>query len=223
MTCDKNPEKISKMFDEISPYYDQMNNFISLGTHYFIKKLALKSLNVGKNSYVLDLCCGTGDFTEIIGKIEPKTKVIGLDNSVEMLKLAKAKNPDKVFMQGDCTELPFTKNEFDFITIGFGLRNIENRKKALSEIYRTLKTGGKFLHLDFGRHNLSSKIFDFIVVSITKILKLNSENYLYLLKSKNEYPEPDELIKEFETQGFKLLKRQDFLFGAISYQIMKKL
>lgn len=222
MTCNKNPEKISKMFDEISPYYDKMNNFISLGTHYFIKKLALKSLNIRKNSYVLDLCCGTGDFTRIIGKIEPKTKIIGLDNSVEMLKLAKAKNPDKVFMQGDCTELPFTKNEFDFITIGFGLRNIENRKKALSEIYRTLKTGGKFLHLDFGRHNLSSKIFDFIVMSITKVLKLNSENYLYLLKSKNEYPEPDELIKEFETQGFKLLKRQDFLFGAISYQIMGK-
>ena len=222
MTCDKNPEKISKMFDEISPYYDKMNNFISLGTHYFIKKLTLKSLNIGKNSYVLDLCCGTGDFTEIIGKIEPKTKIIGLDNSVEMLKLAKAKNPDKVFMQGDCTNLPFAQNEFDFITIGFGLRNIENRKKALSEIYRTLKTGGKFLHLDFGRHNLSSRIFDFIVVSIIKILKLNSENYLYLLKSKNEYPEPDELIKEFETQGFKLLKRQDFLFGAVSFQIMEK-
>lgn len=222
MTCDKNPVKITKMFDEISTHYDKMNNYISFGTHYLIKKNALKNLKIGKNSYVLDLCCGTGDFTQIISKISPKSKVIGLDNSVEMLKLAKAKNPDKVFMQGDCTELPFTQNEFDFITIGFGLRNIENRKKALSEIYRILKKGGKFLHLDFGRHNLSSRIFDFIVVLIIKILKLNSENYLYLLKSKNEYPEPDELIKEFEKQGFELLKRQDFLFGAVSYQIMGK-
>ena len=223
MNCDKNPEKISQMFDEISSYYDKMNNLISLGTHYFIKKIALKSLKIGKNSYVLDLCCGTGDFTQIIGKISPRAKVIGVDNSKEMLKLAKAKNPQKVFMQGDCTNLPFMENEFDFITIGFGLRNIEDRKKALGEIYRMLKSGGKFLHLDFGRHGLSSRIFDFIVVLIIKILKLNSENYLYLLKSKKEYPEPDEIVKEFETQGFKLLKRQDFLFGAVSYQIMGKL
>ncbi len=222
MACDKNPEKITKMFDEISSYYDQMNNLISLGTHYVIKKIALQNLKIRKNSYILDLCCGTGDFTQIISKIAPESRVIGLDNSVEMLKLAKMKNPQKVFMQGDCTSLPFMENEFDFITIGFGLRNVENRKKAQSEIYRTLKQSGKFLHLDFGRHGFGGKIFDFIVVLMTKIFKLNSGNYLYLLKSKNEYPEPDELIKEFETQGFKLLKRQDFLFGAVSYQIFEK-
>lgn len=226
MNCDKNPEKISQMFDEISSYYDKMNNLISLGTHYFIKKIALKSLKIGKNSYVLDLCCGTGDFTRIIGKISPRAKVIGFDNSKEMLKLAKAKNPQKVFMQGDCTNLPFMENEFDFITIGFGLRNIEDRKKALVEIYRTLKTGGKFLHLDFGRHGLSSRIFDGLVRFLINIVGRRchaDKNYEYLIQSKNEYPEPDELVKEFETQGFKLLKRQDFLFGAVSYQIMGKL
>ncbi len=221
MTCDKNPEKISKMFDEISPYYDKMNNFISFGTHYLIKKIALKNLKIGKNSYVLDLCCGTGDFTHIISKIEPKSKIIGLDNSVEMLKLAKIKNPKKAFMHGDCTNLPFAADEFDYITIGFGLRNIENRKKAISEIYRTLKTGGKFLHIDFGKHNLSSKIFDFIVNLAGRLCQAD-KNYKYLIESKNEYPEPDELIKEFEVQGFKLLKHQDFLFGVISYQIFGK-
>jgi len=222
MTCDKNPEKITKMFDEISSYYDNMNNFISLGTHYLIKKTALKNLKIGANSYVLDLCCGTGDFTRILGQIAPKSKVIGLDNSKEMLKLAKTKNPQKAFMQGDCTALPFGENEFDYITVGFGLRNVENRKKAISEIYRTLKHGGKFLHLDFGRHGFVDKCFDFIVPLFVKILGISSENYSYLLKSKNEYPQPDELIKEFETQGFRFVRQQDFFFGAISYQIMQK-
>lgn len=224
MTCDKTPQKITKIFDEISGYYDKMNNFISLGTHYFIKKFALKNLKIKQNSYILDICCGTGDFTQIIDKIEPKAKVIGLDNSVEMLKLAKQKNPRKVFMQGDCTELKFKDNEFDYITVGFGLRNVDNRQKALSEIYRTLKTGGKFMHLDFGRHGFGGKIFDIIVFLAINTLGrfCQSDNYKYLIRSKNEYPEPQELIKEFEIQGFKLVKRQDFLFGAVSYQILEK-
>ncbi len=221
MTADKDPRKITKMFDEISGYYDKMNNFISLGTHYLIKKIALKNLKIKSYSYVLDLCCGTGDFTQIINEICPKAKVVGLDNSLEMLKLAKIKNPNKVFMQGDCTSLPF-KEEFYYITVGFGLRNIEDRQKAISEIYRSLKNGGKFLHLDFGRHNLTCPIFDFLVHITVKTLGIHSENYTYLLNSKKEYPEPNELIKEFENQGFKLLKRQDFLFGAVSYQIMQK-
>lgn len=222
MTCDKTPQKITKIFDEISGYYDKMNNFISLGTHYFIKKIALKNLKIKQNSYILDLCCGTGDFTQIIDKIEPKAKVIGLDNSVEMIKLAKHKNPQKVFMHGDCTNLPFKDREFDYITVGFGLRNVDNRQKALSEIYRTLKTEGKFMHLDFGRHGFGGKCFDFWVPILVKIFGVNHENYHYLIESKNEYPEPQVLIKEFETHGFKLVKRKDFLFGAVSYQILEK-
>ena len=146
MSVDKNPKKITKMFDEISSYYDKMNNLISLGTHCLIKKIALENLAIKPYSNILDLCCGTGDFTKIINKIAPKSKIIGLDSSVEMLKLAKIKNPQKVFMYGDCTNLPFKENEFDYITIGFGLRNVKNRQKAISEIYRTLKTDGKFIN-----------------------------------------------------------------------------
>ena len=222
MSVDKSPKKITKMFDEISSYYDKMNNLISLGTHCLIKKNALENLAIKPYSNILDLCCGTGDFTKIINKIAPKSKIIGLDSSVEMLKLAKIKNPQKVFMYGDCTNLPFKENEFDYITIGFGLRNVKNRQKAISEIYRTLKTDGKFLHLDFGNHKFPSKIFDYIVKFMVKIQGLKFENYQYLIKSKNEYPEPTELIKEFENEGFKLIKRKDFLFGVVSYQILQK-
>ena len=78
------------------------------------------------------------------------------------------------------------------------------------------------LHLDFGNHNALSNIFDFIVPFFVKLLGSNPESYKYLLNSKKEYPEPDELIKEFENHGFKLYKRQDFIFGVISYQILQK-
>ncbi len=222
MQCDKNPKKIQNMFDEISTYYDKMNNLISFGTHYIIKILSIKMLEIKPNTIILDTCCGTGDFSKIISKIYPKTKIIGLDFSVSMIKLAKQKSPKNVFIQGDCTALPFSENEFDYIIMGFGLRNINDRKKALSEVFRVLKDGGKFLHLDFGNHNFLSKIFNIFVPIIVKFAGKNSEHYKYLLESKESFPTPDILIKEFESAGFKFLKRQDYLFGTISAQITYK-
>lgn len=217
---DKNPLKISEMFDEIASYYDYMNNKISLGSHYIIKILALKQLELRENMMILDACCGTGDFVRILSK--SGLRVIGLDFSKEMIKIAKSKNPHGVFIQGDVTDLAFGENEFDVITIGFGLRNVENRQKALEEIYRVLKPNGQFLHLDFGEHNFLSKIFDFIVPYIVKFCKKNLSDYEYLINTKNEYPQPDEIIEEFENAGFKFVKRKDFFFGAISVQIMQK-
>lgn len=222
MTCDKNPEKIKSMFEEIAIYYDKVNNLISFGTHYLIKYFCIKELDIKPRAMVLDLCCGTGDFSKIINKIYPRAKVIGIDFSNEMLKLAKEKNPNGVFIQADCTNIPFSEKEFSYATIGFGLRNIENRQQALSEIYRILENDGFFLHLDFGYHNKLSKIFDIFVSILCKIYKNNAPHYNYLLKSKNEFPNPEELIKEFEQEGFKYIKRKDFLFGTISAQIMQK-
>ena len=222
MSCNKNPLKIKKMFNEISLYYDKMNNCISLGTHKFIKYLAIRELNIKPRSLVLDLCCGTGDFSEIIMKRFPRVKVIGLDFSPEMLKIAKQKNPNGVFMQGDCTKLPFSDNEFKYITMGFGLRNIERHYLALSEIYRVLDKDGKFLHLDFGKHNFISNIFDKIVPFMVKVIGENPDHYKYLLESKHEFPEPERLIKEIESHGFIHRKTCNYLFGAISAQIFQK-
>lgn len=222
MTGYKNPEKIRNLFNEIAEYYDRTNNFISLFTHYIIKYLALRELKIRPRSMILDVCCGTGDFTKIIKKIYPRTKVIGVDFAQNMLKLAKLKNPQGVFILADCLNLPFKDREFNYVTAGFGLRNIENRTQAIAEIYRVLDFGGQFLHLDFGRHNKISRIFDLIVPNAIKILKINSENYRHLINSKHEFPEPEKLIQEFENQGFKLIKKFDYLFGVIAVQIMQK-
>lgn len=222
MNCDKTPQKIKDMFDEISIYYDKMNNFISFGTHYLVKYFAIKELNISPRTMLLDLCCGTGDFTMLISHFFPRVKVIGLDFSSQMIKLAKTKNPQGVFIQGDCMALPFANEEFDYITMGFGLRNIQDREKVLTECYRVLNKGGKFLQLDFGKHNLTSKIFDFIVPFFVKLFKTNPQHYAYLLCSRAEFPEPDELIQEYEKAGFKYVKKCDYLFGTISAQIMEK-
>ncbi|MBQ8475863.1 ubiquinone/menaquinone biosynthesis methyltransferase [bacterium] len=221
MTVDKNIKKINALFDEIASYYDKMNNFISFGTQYFIKKSAISKLNIKKSSRVLDLACGTGDIVKIASSIE--CEIIGLDISNNMLEIAKEKNPEKEFILGDILSLPFSDFEFNYAIITFGLRNVENRTRALSEINRILKKGGKFLHLDFGEHNFFSKIFDYFTPLIVKIFKVKKDNYNYLIQSKNEYPEPNELIEEFKKAGFRLVNRKDYLFGAISAQIMEKI
>lgn len=212
---DKNPQKICSMFNEIAQNYDKINNFLSFNTHYLIKISSVKFLKIKQNSKILDLCTGTGDFVEIISKLYPNSDITGLDVSSNMLEIAKKKNPGKKFVSGDCTDLRYKDNEFDYITMGFGLRNIEDRKKALSEIYRVLKNGGKYLHLDFGKHNFLSSIFNITTSVLILFLKTNKEHYKYLIASKNDYLEPDDLIIELKQCGFRNCKVKYYMFGAI--------
>jgi len=199
-----------------------MNNIISFGMHYIIKKDCVKNLEIKENYKILDVCSGTGDFCEIIKKNYPDSDVYGADFSENMLNIAKSKNNCVSFIHCDATNLPFEDNSFDIVIAAFGLRNILNAEKAVEEIYRVLKPQGKFLHLDFGEKNLFSKIFDFAVIILSKLLSNNHFAYSYLVESKKEFPLPKDLIKDFESKGFKFIKRQDYCFGVISSQIMIK-
>lgn len=222
MEIDKNPSKIKSMFDEIAFCYDEVNNLISFKTHYLIKILAIKALKIKPNSNILDLCTGTGDFVKIISKLYPNCTIVGLDNSENMLKNAKLKNQNNQFILADCINTPFENNEFDYITMGFGLRNIENREITLKEIYRILKNDAKFLHLDFGEHNFISSIFNYTTLLFIKFFIKNKEPYKYLIASKNNFIKPDELIKELKKIGFKQIKKKYFLFKTICATIAQK-
>jgi len=223
MTVDKNPEKIQLMFNSIAANYDKNNNVISLGLHKYIKNRAINLLNLKEGQTILDICCGTGDLEEIFISKNLDLKISGVDFSEEMLAIAKNKFSDNAdFTLADATDLHFPSESFDIVTMSFGLRNIENRKKAIQNAYGILKSGGEFLHLDFGEKNFISKIFDIITLSGIKIFYNKNTPYRYLINSKNEYPTPKELIKEFEDEGFKLTKQKTFLFGILSCQIFTK-
>ena len=222
MTVFKAPKYIKDLFNQIAYKYDFMNNLMSFGTHKFIKRECIKMLNIQTHCKVLDACCGTGDLANFAKTIQPLSEVTGADFSENMLAIAKNKFNNIKFIQTDITHLPFSDKEFDFVTMGFGLRNISNPEQALTEIYRILKPGGKFLHLDFGKKNFAGKMFDILTPILAKFFYGNSEPYRYLIKSKKEFPEPDELIKDFEKCGFSFKLSKEFIFGAISAQIMKK-
>ena len=151
----KSPQNIQNMFNLIANNYDKLNSIISFGFNNIIKLACIKSLCIKPNEKVLDLCTGTGDLIRFIKKYS--NNITGVDFSENMLKIARKKFKDTEFIEADCTQLPFADNSFDIITMGYGLRNIENRTKALKEVYRVLKPNGKFLHLDFGEKNNGKK------------------------------------------------------------------
>ncbi len=218
----KTPETIHTMFNMIAQKYDLINNIMSFGTHSHVKSACIKSLDIRPHANVLDLCSGTGDLAGLAKKIQPDACVTGIDFSENMIDIAKDKHPTVRFLQGDATSLPYEDNTFDIVTMGFGLRNIQNAEKAVEEIHRILKPNGKFLHLDFGEKNLINKIYDKITPLIVSRFTDNTLAYSYLIKSKQIFPTPAELIKDFERKRFKLHKRKDYLCGVISSQIMVK-
>lgn len=214
--------EIRNMFEKISEKYDFMNRIISFGLNEYVKTQAIKALNIKPNSKVLDLCCGSGDLGKIIKKLQPSCDVIGVDFSQNMIELASKKNPNITYRQMDVTSLAFEKNSFDYIVMGFGLRNIPQKNKALEEIYRTLKTEGQFLHIDFGKHNIYSKIYDSIILFLVKFFTKNTKPYKYLILSKRNFLEPEELIELFKFNKLKYIKHKNMLFDVISFQILKK-
>ena len=222
MLIDKNPQDIKQMFDNISNRYDFLNNIISFGLHKFVKKYVISKLNIKPNDKVLDLCCGSGDLTSIIKKKYPTIDVFGVDFSSKMIEIAKRKNSLIEFREADATNLPFNDNQFDIVTVAFGLRNIKEYNVALNEIKRVLKKGGLFLHLDFESSSKIQKTYDILIIFLLKFVIKNIEPYKYLLKSKKEFFSSNELLKLFQKQGFGVIKHEKMLFNMISYQIVEK-
>ena len=152
---------VRKMFDDISPHYDFLNHFLSLGIDIYWRKIFIRKLNIENNTKVLDVACGTGDVCFEILK-HHSVSVIGLDLSSNMINLANQKagnkNQDNItFLQGDAENLPFDSHSVDYLTISYGFRNISNYDTALSEFYRVLKPGGILGILEFSKPK--SKLF----------------------------------------------------------------
>lgn len=221
----KNPEKIKKMFNDIAWKYDFLNEIISLGMQKKAKRESLKLLEIKNEDKILDICTGTGDLAYFMNKINPSSKIIGIDFSEKMLEIAKHKNKknQNQFILADCTDLPFEDNSFDIVTTGFGLRNVEDIEKAIFEIKRVLKTNGAFLHLDFSCVNgFFNRVFDLIIPILVKLAYSNTLPYEYLVKSKEDFINVDNLIAKFEQNDFTFCVKKSFAFGVVTAESFRK-
>ena len=221
----KNPETIKILFNNLAKRYDFFNRVISLGMQTRVKKKSLKLLNIEDGSNVHDICTGTGDLAFFINKINPNLNITGIDFSEKMLEIARNKQKDyqnnMKFFLADGRELPFEDDTFDIVTIGFGLRNIENYERVISEIHRVLKPKGQILNLDFScDKSFANSVFD-LLTSILTSFTSKKNSFRYLISSKKEFLSSTDLINLFRRKGFIFLKRKYFAFEVISAEVFR--
>src|ERR1700761_4895977 len=150
-------QQVADMFNNISKTYDFLNHFMSLGIDIIWRKKAINELKKDQPKLILDVATGTGDFAfEALSILKPD-KIIGVDISQGMLDIAKQKIDsrnlsDKFEVKlGDSEKLPFTDDEFDAVTVAYGVRNFENLETGLADIHRVLRPGGKAVILEFSK------------------------------------------------------------------------
>ena len=214
---------LKKMFNDISPIYDKVNNLLSFYTHKYFKSSAISTLEIKDGYKILDLCCGSGDLIKLIKNKNQNVKIIGLDFSSNMLEIAKNKNDNVEFIEGNVEELPFNDNEFDIVLIGFGLRNVLDKNKALKEIQRVLKKDGQFLHLDFEGKSKFSFLYDNFILFLLRFFVKDIEPYIYLMKSKKDYFTSVELIDKMSEFGFECLNCKKMFLNIVSFHRFKLL
>ncbi|XP_010251166.1 PREDICTED: 2-phytyl-1,4-beta-naphthoquinone methyltransferase, chloroplastic isoform X2 [Nelumbo nucifera] len=189
------------LFSRIAPVYDNLNDLLSLGQHRVWKRMAVSWSGAKEGDCVLDLCCGSGDLTFLLSeKIGSRGKVTGLDFSKNQLLVAsfrqdllwKACYKNIVWVEGDALDLPFPNGYFDAITIGYGLRNLVDRSKAMKEMFRVLKPGSRVSILDFNKSTeqftttIQEWMIDNVVVPVASNYNLAKE-YTYLKSSIREF------------------------------------
>ena len=153
---DKKQLYVNQMFSKIAPRYDLVTTLLSYGQDRRWKKKLVTLTGVQPHHTILDLACGTGDITFMLGKRVGTGRVLGVDITSGMIEIACRKKKrlginSVDFEVGDITRLAFPENKFDRITVGYGVRNVPDIAHLLTEILRMLKPGGRFLSLDFAK------------------------------------------------------------------------
>ncbi len=226
-------EEIQAIFNNIAPVYDQLNDQLSLGLHKIWKKMTVKWCEPQANYTGLDLCCGSGDLTFLLGQNLSHGVVYGVDFSPELLAIARQKTLQKSltceinWVEGDVLNLPFEDNFFDCATMGYGLRNVVNISRCLEELYRVMKPQAKAAILDFHRpdnsllNNWQKWYLNNIVVPTAANLGLKDE-YAYIHPSLERFPTGKEQIKLAQDVGFQQVVHYPIFGGTMGVLVITK-
>lgn len=230
---DKNKEtEVEAMFDHIAPAYDFMNTAMTFGLHKSWRNTALKKLVAKiphkKNIDILDIATGTGDVAFRLSQMIQQSKIIGIDLSEGMLKIARKKKTEKYpqsniqFIKGDSLNLPFPNNTFDAITVAYGVRNFSNLPKGLSEMKRVLKPGGTLCIIELSEpaappFKLAYRLYSHhIIPFIGKLISGDSRAYKYLPESIAACPQRKEMTTLMSQAGFINATFKSLTLGAVT-------
>ncbi|TDM13313.1 demethylmenaquinone methyltransferase [Macrococcus lamae] len=228
-TQEEKTELVHGVFENISARYDRLNDIISFNQHKSWRKKVMKRMAVKSGAKALDICCGTGDWTIQLARAVGKSgQVTGLDFSANMLKVAEEKTRqinNISLIQGNAMELPFPDNQFDYVTIGFGLRNVPDYLQVLKEMHRVVKPGGMVVCLETSDPTMPvfkqgyQVYFKFIMPLFGKIFAKSMKEYSWLQQSAFNFPGKFELAKLFAEAGFVKIEFKGFTGGVSAMHI----
>lgn len=226
-------EQVAEMFDNISPRYDFLNHFLSLGIDILWRKKAIRMLKPHAPKEIIDVATGTGDFALEALALKPN-RIVGVDISAGMLEMGKQKMKKKgvdhiIDMQiGDSEKLLFEDNTFDAGIVAFGVRNFENLEKGLSDMRRVLKPGGKIVVIEFSKprsfpmKQLYQFYFKSILPVIGKLISKDQSAYTYLPESVDVFPDGQQFLDILTQVGFNDVSCTPLTFGISSIYMAEK-
>jgi len=216
----KKPQQVAEMFDGVAKNYDKANDLLSFGSARIWRKKVAKLVNSQPGQKILDLAAGTGSSSIVF--LREDVKVVAADFSNGMLEEGRKRHPELEFVFADASALPFADQEFDTVTISFGIRNVEKIEVALAEMIRVLKPGGKLVVCEFSRipnklmHNLYRFYLRIILPILSGLVSKTPEAYSYLAESIDAWPSQRELVKIIESAGFESVSYLNQTFGIVA-------
>jgi len=214
---------VNSVFSKVYKKYDLMNDIMSFGIHRLWKEKFIEWMNPGLNSKLIDVASGTGDIAKLFSKKNGNTSEITcVEPNINMFKeggvnLKKFKNIKWIKAQAE--NLPIKDDTFDFYSISYGIRNVTDINKTLSEAFRVLKPGGRFMCLEFSK--IDNEMLNFIYKQYSKTIPLigkyivgTSQPYKYLINSIDQFYNQKQLIELMAKNGFSNTEYRDLSNGV---------
>ncbi len=226
---------VGHVFDSVAGRYDLMNDLMSMGIHRLWKRFTIELSGVRRGHRVLDIAGGTGDltrrFSELVG---PEGEVVLADINASMLRVGRSKLTDQGYagnidyVQANAEALPFADNSFQAVSIAFGLRNVTDKDKALREMRRVLKPGGKLMVLEFSKptNPFLSRAYDLYSFTalplMGRLVAGDSESYKYLAESIRMHPDQETLKRMMADAGLVNCRYFNMTGGIVALHVGTK-
>jgi demethylmenaquinone methyltransferase/2-methoxy-6-polyprenyl-1,4-benzoquinol methylase len=216
----KEPHEVAAMFDAVAKKYDITNDILSLGQTRMWRKAVVQAVAPKPQERILDLAAGTGTSTQPF--YTAGADAVACDFSAGMIEVGKEQYPHLTFVQGDAMALPFESDSFDAVTISFGLRNVQDTSKALAEMYRVTKPGGRLVVCEFSHPTWSAfrtVYMEYLMKALPAVatkVSSNPDAYVYLAESIREWPNQAELASLISQAGWSGVAWRDLTGGIVA-------
>ncbi|SJM56022.1 class I SAM-dependent methyltransferase [Gulosibacter sp. 10] len=220
---EKRPADVSSMFDRVSRKYDLTNDVLTAGIAPYWRARTRQAIDPRPGQRVLDVACGTGTVSRILA--DHGAEVTGLDFSKGMIEEGIRRHgdhPNIAFQQGDATDLPFEDGSFDVTTVSFGIRNVQRPEKALAEMLRVTRPGGRIVVCEFSRPTNAvigwgyDTYMNVAMPGIVKLVSSDPEAYDYLFKSIQDWPDQRTFASWLREAGYEQVAHRNLAYGIVA-------